>query len=135
MDANDYVYYFYSFSVGKYYDNFYHNFIEVTNEALTSRTFQFTLPAASKAFVGIEFYNPRMYPLTCRDSVGCYQAYGYMTLKSSAGTQLYGGWAQDWLGFSHYEGDLAAGTYTLTINNFKWCTYDVKDYTFKVYTS
>ena len=53
MDANDFVYYLSHFVVGHYYDNYYHNYIEVLGESAWSRTFTFTLASKARTYVGV----------------------------------------------------------------------------------
>jgi len=67
MEDKDFVQGFGGFSISYYFDNYVVSYAELLNQAATvAESFSFTLAAgAPSAYVGVEFYNPRMYPLLC----------------------------------------------------------------------
>lgn len=133
MEDIDFVKAYDGFWIGYYVDTYINNYLEVLSDTGSTQTFTFTLSKAGPAFVGVEFYNPRMYPLTsCH-----YYTYATVYLYSSSGSYLNGMYAYDWNSFDFikYEA-LAAGSYKMTVLVNWDKTYgdnDVKDYTVRVY--
>jgi hypothetical protein len=67
------------------------------------------MPVAGEAFIGIEFYNPRMYPYGCKSTATT----AIMKIKSGS-TTLTNTYIYEWNGMNTYHAaSLAAGTYTI----------------------
>ena len=67
MTANDFVTYFSDVFVGYFIDTYVNNYLEVTGLSLSdtsAHTYTFTIPSSGvqTTWVGVDFYNPRMYP-------------------------------------------------------------------------
>jgi hypothetical protein len=135
MEDIDFVKAYDGFWIGYFVDSYINNYLEVLTDTGFTQTFTFTLNKAGTTFVGVEFYNPRMYPLTnCH-----YYTYATVYLYTSSGSYLNGMYAYDWNDFNFIKYDsLAAGTYKMTVLVNWDKTYgdnDVKDYTVRVYGS
>jgi hypothetical protein len=88
------------------------------------------MAVAGEAFIGIEFYNPRMYPIGCKTS----STNALMKIKSGTSTLIYT-YIYEWNGMNTYHAEsLAAGTYTIEMTP-TWNTVDVPDYTVRVVTA
>lgn len=127
VDANDYVNYFDEFQIGYFIDSYVHNVLDIQGDTGTTNTYYFNLTKTANTFVGVQYYNPRMYPLGCHS-----ETYGYMYIYTKSGTLLYQGWAEDWQMFSYYNANLTAGQYKIVIQT-TWESTDKTDYTVKVY--
>lgn len=127
VDSNDYVKYFSQFMVGMFNDNYTHNVLDVQNDNGTTNTYYFNLTKNATTFVGVQYYNPRMYPYGCKNATQ-----GTMTFYAGNGTKLYSGKAKDSNMFSYYQGNLTSGQYKLVVTT-TWGSYEKKDYTVKVF--
>jgi hypothetical protein len=78
-------------------------------------------------WVGIEFYNTRLYPWGCKYG----ETSGNMVLRD-LNTQYTSTWIGDWSGMNAYHATLDAGTYYIDINNIDWSSIDVQDYSIRV---
>lgn len=131
MELSDVLLGFAGLYIGHFYDNYYNNYFEVTGDKGQLQTYNVTIPSAGQYFIGMHFYNPRLYALTCRTS----SQYSKASLKiySPAGTLLFNYLAADWAGFNFKKFDnLAAGLYKVTVQA-TWLTTDVPDFTVRVY--
>jgi hypothetical protein len=63
MEDKDFVIGYSGFWIGYYIDSYINNYLEVLSDAGTTQTYTFTTTAAGTQYVGIQFYDPRMYPL------------------------------------------------------------------------
>ena len=130
MEAADFVKSFSTFVISYYRPGWANTIVDVTNDvAAPQRTWSFTLDRAQEVFVGMEFYNARMYAKGCKATTT-----GIMYLQSAT-SYLGGFYTYDWNGFNkfHFE-SLAAGTYTFKFQP-TWNAQDVKDYTVRLYTA
>ncbi len=109
IEDKDYVQAFNGFMISYYHDGWAHSYVEVLNDtAAPQRTFTFTLTTAQEIYVGMEFYDSRMYALNCKPSTT-----GIMYLLSGS-SELGGTYTYDWNDFNYFHfTTLAAGTYTV----------------------
>jgi hypothetical protein len=105
----DFVKAFQSFTISYFRETWNNNILDITGDtAGAQRKFTFTTAKAQEVFVGMEFYNARMYAHGCKQSTT-----GIMYLFKGT-TQLGGTYTYDWNNFNSFHFDsLAAGTYTL----------------------
>jgi hypothetical protein len=96
----DFDAYFTLVEVAYYYDNFVHNYLEVVNDDGTSKAFSINRTVSGKAYIGVEYYNPRMYPSGCHTYTE-----GYITLLTASGTMISSIWTSDYLGFNYFDFD------------------------------
>jgi len=65
MTASDFVKYYEDVTVGYFIDTYVNNFIEVNSFGVSdtsTHTYNINVPHASQiSWIGVEFYNPRMY--------------------------------------------------------------------------
>lgn len=64
----DFVKGFDSFTISYYHDGWNSSFVEVLNDNLVAaqRSFLVTIKRAQEVYVGMEFYDSRMYPNNCK---------------------------------------------------------------------
>ena len=107
------------------------NIAEVINDvaAPPQKSWTFTLAKTQEAFVGMQFYDNRMYAKGCKP-----ETKGVMYLFDSKGKNLFAQYSYDWNGFNFIRNEaLPAGTYTFKFQP-TWNAQDIKDYTVRVYT-
>jgi hypothetical protein len=63
MEDCDFVVGYEGFWIGYFIDSYVNNYLEVLSDTGATQSFTFTTTAAGTQYVGIEFYDPRMYPL------------------------------------------------------------------------
>ena len=63
MEDIDFVKGYEGFWIGFYDDSYINNYLEVLSDTGATQTFTFTTAKTGVNYIGIEFYNPRMYPL------------------------------------------------------------------------
>lgn len=64
--------------------NYINNYQEVVNDDGTPKIFSFNITKPGKIYLGLEYYNPRMYP------EGCHQyTTGQVTVMTPSGTILF----------------------------------------------
>jgi hypothetical protein len=130
----DFVQAFSSFSVAFYKDAYVNSYKEILSDvAGTSTAYKFTVTTAGEYYVGVEFYDTRMYPTACK-SGSASTSYGTLTIATSSGTSLYSATVYDSNGLNYVDlPSLAAGNYSITVKMTQWGTNDTKDYTIRVY--
>jgi hypothetical protein len=129
MDISTFVSAYSYFQVNYIHDDYKTSYYERKNDDGNAKTYTFTIGRQQEVFVGMDFYNPRMYASGCR---GGQQTTGSFSLlrgstvldKYSFNDQLGFGWTQ--------YANLAAGTYTLQVDA-NWTPYDVRDYVISIY--
>jgi len=131
MEDSDFVKSFESFMITYYTDGWNQSYAEVVNDTNpgTQRSWTFTLARAQDVFVGMNFYDSRMYAANCKASTN-----GILSVLSSS-SYLVNSYVYDWNAFNNFRFQtLAAGTYTI---NFKpnWNAQDVRDYTIRIYAA
>jgi len=132
MEDVDFFQGFGGFNIAYYYDNYQVSYIEALKYDGVQRQYNMVLSASAPSmFVGIEFYNPRMYPPTCKN--------GRVTQGSISVN--YGGVSKgsrtmpEGYNFIFIKIDNPqAGTYALQVSA-TWDVNDVRDMTVKVYTN
>jgi hypothetical protein len=75
VSINDFSQYFDHVEVAKIEKGFVNNYLEVVNDNGNGKAFTFNVTKAGKIYIGLEYYNARMYPVGCHD-----YTYGYITL-------------------------------------------------------
>ena len=69
VEDKDFVKAFEAFTISYYSKDKHSSHYEVLNDNGKTREFTFELPIEQEAFIGISFYNRRMYPEMCRKSM------------------------------------------------------------------
>ena len=67
MEASECLLGFDGFWIGHYYDNYWNSFLERTADLGKESWFNISVPVTGTYYIGVQFYNPRMYPFTCRN--------------------------------------------------------------------
>jgi hypothetical protein len=103
---------YYDLLVGYIDNSFVNNYLSVSGTTTSTKyTYTFTMATAGEAWIGVEFYNPRMYPYGCKTS----STTGLMKILKS-GTSLIYTYIYEWNGMNAYHAkSLAAGTYTIEV--------------------
>lgn len=129
IEVGDFMSAFNYFQVNYINNDWYQSYYERKNDDGQWKTYTFTLKRSQDVFIGMDFYNPRMYAQGCRGgqkSKGYFNLYRGSTLldKYVFDDSLGYGWTQ-------YTG-LSAGTYTIQVLA-QWTAQDVRDYVVSVY--
>lgn len=128
MDAT-----FYALQIAEYREGWVRNWYSAESVSTTTQTYTFTLKTATKLYIELDFYNPRMYAPSCRADSD--MSYATLALKQGTTTlqSLYQYDYISWSTIAYTSGTgLAAGTYTLTVTP-KWTAADTKDYSVMIY--
>ena len=89
MAAVDFAYYFEDIDVGYMIDDYESSYLAVSSHTSGTRVYTITAPAGS-VWVGIQFLNPRFFPLGCKSSTTA-----LMKVKVNGSTLIYT-WVYDW---------------------------------------
>ena len=131
MRASDYITYFNSLYVGYYRDNYWNNYMLMENLSNTTHTFSVTFTQdQEQAFIGVQFYNSRMYPRGCKARATT----AIMWVRDSSNSCLCATYVYDWNLMNGCEAAYSAGTYTVEIQ-MNWQEVDVPDLTLRVVAS
>lgn len=71
-------------NVNYYTDTYKTTYLEVTNDDLSQKTYSFNITTKGEYYIGVEFYNPRMYPAGCKSTY----SNGYMSVLTGTGAAL-----------------------------------------------
>jgi hypothetical protein len=86
VSYSDFQSYFSGFTVVHYHSTYLNNYLEVLNDNGTIKYYNITIPQQGPLYIGIEYYNPRLYPYGCR--CGGDTLYGEVTLMTPQGTLI-----------------------------------------------
>lgn len=114
--------------IGFYNDSYVSSVATQYNDPGYGQKFEFTLTSAVDGFFGVDFYNPRMYPVGCRST----NSYAYMQVYLD-GTYVTATWVEDSDNYSFIRRTWLPGHYTILISMINWDANDVQDFSFRTF--
>jgi len=87
MEDVDFVKAYNFLAISQVHDSYTRAYSEIVGDDMTPKYFQITVPSSGDAYLSMEFYNIRMYPIGCKSK----SSYGSFTLYTSSGTALLSG--------------------------------------------
>jgi hypothetical protein len=130
MSISEFAQEFSYFEIGKMEKGFVNNYLEVLNDDGSGKAFSFNVTKAGKIYIGLEYYNSRMYPIGCHN-----YTYGHITLLTPQGAIISSTYTDDSTTYNYIELDfLDIGSYVIIVKNF-FDDNDVKDFTVRVYAN
>ena len=118
-----------SIDISYFQEDYIHSSVRMNNSNSTAKRFEFILNTTLDGFIGMDFYDPRMY------AYGCKQNQTTADFRVFQDGELVSG---GWWGYSdnnHYaflRRNWTAGRYSVFIQ-VNWTSVDVKDYAFRIY--
>jgi hypothetical protein len=137
IDIDSFVLGYSDYSVCMVRDDYQISWYDNCADDGSSKTYYFTAPEdlgeGTTAYVGMDFYDPRMIPADCWTS-GWYNM-GSLTLsKVSGGGSLANLYFAGYMGFDNAEFELEAGVEYKITSTATWYQTDDKDFTVRIYS-